>query len=313
MARMTHVAVAAKLETTYGTDSVPVATVAAEALLFTQVELLGYEGQRVDRERVQPWHGNRGQPLTMARNIRLSGDVPFCSSGAAGTAPAWGKLLRACGMAEVLTASTRAEYAPVSIGQESLSAYWFMDGTRHRMTGSRGDFSIDLTAGQEPTISLNFTGLYNDPAAVTLPAPSFTAWRNALPPRSGITTLSIGGQTFPMRSLRYQHNNQILVRDMPSRNEVRITERSPSAEVTIEAPDGLSPTNFFQQAFNDADFNVVFSHGSTAGDIVELRMAQARILPGIRYGRDGDVATLTMNLLPRPSAAGNDEVLITAR
>lgn len=312
MARFTHQVALLKPEGTYGTDSVPVAGTAADVVLLRNVEINGIEGQLADRPRVQPWHGNRGRPGLHSRSVRLSGDVPLCGSGAAGTAPGWRFMMRACGMAEVITAATRVEYAPISAAQESVSAYWLMDGSRHRALGVRGDFTLNIVAGEEPNIQFNFTGLYSDPTAVSLPATVFTAWRGALVPRATITTCTIGGFTLPMRSLRYTHGNQVAVRDIPSRNEVRITDRSPTAEVVIEAPDGLSPANFFALASAESETTVLCQHGTAAGDVIEVRMNQARLLPGIRYGRDGDVAMLTLPIMPRPSA-GNDEVLITAR
>jgi len=312
MARMTHQVALAKLETTYATDSVPVAATAADVVLFRNCEINGIEGQLADRPRAQPWHGNRGRPGVHSRAVRLSGDVPLCGSGTAGTAPAWRNLMRACGMAEVITAATRVEYAPVSAAQESLSAYWLMDGTRHRALGMRGDFTLNMAAGEEPTLQFNFTGLYVDPTAVALPAATFTAWRDAIIPRATITTCTIGGQAYPMRSLRYTQGNQVVLRDIPGRNDVRLTDRSPTAEVVIEAPDNLSPANFFALAASESETIVACQHGTAAGDTLEVRMNQARLLPGIRYGRDGDVALITLPIMPRPSA-GDDEVLITAR
>ena len=312
MARITHQIAVAKLEATYGTDIAPAATVAADVLLCDNCTINGFEAQIAERARVVPWHGNRGRPGAYARSVQIAPEVPLCGSGAAGTAPAWGKLMRMCGMAEVLTASTKADYAPVSAGQESGSFYHFLDGSRHRALGARGSFVLNLVAGDEPTLAYNFTALYSDPTAVALPAAVYTAWRDALVPRSGITTFSIGGNAYPMRSLRYTHGNTMAVRDIPQRYEVRITDRQPSMEVTIEAPDGFSPANFFALANSESEMAVLATHGTVAGDIIELRANQARLMPGVKYDRDGDVAMMTMTFMPRPSA-GNDEVLITAR
>jgi len=312
MARMTHQVVLSKLETTYSTDSTPLAATAADVVLFRNCKFSGIEADQAARPRVQPWHGNRGRPGLFKRAETLSGDVPFCGSGAAGTAPAWDDLLRMCGMAAVITTSTKVDYTPISVGQESGAMYWLMDGTRHRMLGTRGTFGLNIIAGDEATFDLSFTGLYTDPNALALPAATYSGWRDALVPRATITTLSIGGQAYPMRSFKYTHGNQMLVRDIPGKAEVRIVDRAPNLEVVIEAPDGLSPANFFNLATSEGEASVVCTHGTAAGDIVEVRCDQARFLPGIGYDRDGDVALLTLPMMPRPSV-GNDEVKITAR
>jgi hypothetical protein len=312
MARVTHQVAVAKLETTYGTDIVPVASLAADVVLCDTCTISGFEAQIAERARLVPWHGNRGRPGAYARSVQISPEVSLCGSGTAGTVPAWGKLMRMCGMAEVITASTKVDYAPISASQESGTFYHFLDGTRHRALGARGSFVFNLAAGDEPKIAFNFTGLYSDPTAVALPSATYTAWRDALVPRSGITTFSIGGNNYPLRMLRYTHGNSLAVRDIPQKYEVRITDRQPTMEVTIEAPDAIAPANFFALANAETEMAVIATHGIAAGDIIELRASQARLMPGVKYDRDGDVAMLTMTFMPRPSA-GNDEVLITAR
>ena len=314
MARMTHVVAVAKLESGgYGTDAVPAAATAADMVLCRNVTIKGMEAQQAARNRVLPWHGHRGRPGLHSRSVQLTAEVPFCSAGAAGTVPAWGKLLRMCGMAEVITAGTNVSYTPVSAGQESGSWYYFMDGSRHRALGARGSFSVSLVAGEEPSISVDMTGLYSDPTAVALPTGNYTAWRDAVVPRANITTCQIGGFSLAMKSARYNHGNSVVVRDLPQVNEVRLVDRAPTLNVVVQAPDGLNPANFHQLIANESETSVVIVHGPAAGDIVELRCLQARLLPGITYEADGDVAMLGLSFMPRPSSSGNDEVQIVAR
>jgi hypothetical protein len=305
----------AKLETTYNTDPVPSPTVPADVLLFRTAEVMPIEAQRAERPRLLPYHGNRGKPGLYAHAVRLTGQLPLCGAGAAGSAPAWSKALRMCGMAEVITASTSAEYAPVSGGFESGELYWYQDGVRHKAGGMRGTFGLNITAGEEPTLQLELSGLYpEDPAAITFPAaPSFSAWRDGVIPRAGITTCTIGGQTFSMQRFGYTHAGAIAIRDKPGIREVRIGDRTPTAEVVIDTPDGFSPTNFIAAAKAEAETPVLITHGTVAGDIIEVRLPQARILNGIRYGADGDVSQLTIPLMPRPTMAGNNELLITVK
>ncbi len=313
MARMTHQVALSKIETTYGTDSTPSASAAADVILFRNCTINAIEADQAQRPRVLPFHGQRGRPGLVRRAVSISADVPMCSAGAAGTAPAWDDLMRMCGMAAVVTADTKVDYAPISAGHESGSFHWFMDASRHRALGARGTFGLNLMAGEEASIDFAFTGLYSDPTGVALPTAVYTAWREGLVPRAGTTTLTIGGQAYPMRSLKYTHGNQMLVRDIPGRNEIRITDRSPTLELVIEAPDGLSPANFFAMANSESETAVLCTHGTVAGDIIEVSVPQARVLPGIRYDRDGDVALLTLPLMPRPTTAGNDEFKITAK
>ncbi len=312
MARITHSIAVAKIETTYGTDIAPAAGTAADMVLCEKMSVMPVEADVVTRDRVQPWHGNKGNPGIYNRALKFSGSVPFCGSGAAGTAPAWAKLMRMCGMAETLTASTKADYSPISAAQESGTLHYLMDGTRHTAVGTRGTFGINIVAGDEPTIDFDFTGLYTDPTAVALPTGVYSAWRNALIPRSGSLTCTINSVNYPMRSMRYTHGNSLQVRDIPLRNEVRITERQPSLELLLEAPNSLSPANLFAAVNGEIDYPILISLAGAAGDTVEVQFGKARFMPGIKYEADGDVAMIRVPFMPQPTN-GNDEVLITAR
>jgi hypothetical protein len=86
----------AKIEGTYNTDPTP--TGAANAILAVEVEWDPMLGEDVNRNLELPAFGNQGTvPIDL--HGRLSFKVELAASGAAGTAPAWGPLLRACGVA----------------------------------------------------------------------------------------------------------------------------------------------------------------------------------------------------------------------
>ncbi len=86
----------AKIETTYGTDSVP--TGAADAVLAQNVVLSAMEGQDLARDLDRNALG-ADATIPVELHQKLSFSVELAGSGAAGTAPPWGRLLRACGCA----------------------------------------------------------------------------------------------------------------------------------------------------------------------------------------------------------------------
>ncbi|MEL6888376.1 MAG: hypothetical protein AAFO86_06670, partial [Pseudomonadota bacterium] len=83
------------IETTYGTDASPAG---ADAVLAKQVTLSPMEGNDLDRELELPYFGSQGT-IPVELHAKLAFEVELAPSGTAGTAPAWGKLLRACGCA----------------------------------------------------------------------------------------------------------------------------------------------------------------------------------------------------------------------
>ncbi|WP_444932401.1 hypothetical protein ACJJIF_22000 (plasmid) [Microbulbifer sp. SSSA002] len=62
-------------------------------------------------------------------------------SGAAGTPPEIAPLLRACGLAETITAGTSVEYNLASEGHESITLYLYEDGSLYKLTGVRGTWT----------------------------------------------------------------------------------------------------------------------------------------------------------------------------
>jgi len=124
--------VAAK-ESTYGTDASPVG---ADAIKVANINITPLQSDVVSREIIRPFLGNAEQLLANQR-VELTFDVELTGSGAAGTAPAYGILLEACGMDVATVASTSVTYTPLSASFPSATIYYFNDQIRHKLTGAR--------------------------------------------------------------------------------------------------------------------------------------------------------------------------------
>jgi hypothetical protein len=168
----------AKIEGTYGTDSVPVG--ATDAVLARNIIPRPLQTEFVDRELVRPYLGN-SERLPAARFVELEFEVEVASSGALGTAPAYGALLRACGFAQTINAGVSVVYAPVSGSFESVSIYHNQDGVRHRLLGARGTVRFVFNVRQIPVMRFRFIGLYVAVDDSALPVPTYTPWRTPVP------------------------------------------------------------------------------------------------------------------------------------
>ena len=169
-----NTAILAKIESTYGTDSTP--TEGANALLVSNVSINPLSAANVDRDLVRPYMGASEQ-LVGPANIELSFDIELSGAGAAGTAAAYGPLLRACGFAETLSASIRAEYNLVTPVADSVSIYYFSDGVKHIAKGCRGTLSLKMSAGGRPVLSFKFLGLDGGVTAASPSALTLTAFK----------------------------------------------------------------------------------------------------------------------------------------
>lgn len=95
-------AILAKIETTYGVDPVP--TGSANAILMSNLTVSPMEMTLAQRNNIKAYLGNNPSVLA-AIYAKVSFDVELAGSGTAGTAPAFGALLRACALSETTLAT----------------------------------------------------------------------------------------------------------------------------------------------------------------------------------------------------------------
>jgi len=113
----------AKIEGTYGVDSVPVE--GTDAMLVENVSWSN-EGLRMnERPAVRANIGMLqqvfgGKLFTVTFDVEMKG-----AGGAIDVPPEFGPLLRACGIGETITPATDVTYTPVSTGHESVTIYYF--------------------------------------------------------------------------------------------------------------------------------------------------------------------------------------------
>ncbi len=160
----------AKVESTYNVDPTP--TPAADAVLVEELTWQNENLKMIERPAVRPSLGML-QQVYGGRLVTVNFSAEVKGSGAAGTAPEIGALLRACGLGETIVASTSVTYAPVSTALESATLYVYEDGKRIVVTGCRGNVSFALEAGNRVMASFSMTGHVAAQTDVALPAPTF--------------------------------------------------------------------------------------------------------------------------------------------
>lgn len=163
----------AKIESAYGTDPTP--TAGSNALLMRNFSPVPFEKLRMhDRQAVRASLGTLrhiyGGSLGACRF-----DCEIKGSGAAGTPPEIGALLRACGLGETIVGSTSVTYAPVSTALESVTIYAFEFGrVRHILSGCRGNVSFMFRAGEPPMASFELIGKRGTVSDQSQPSPTIS-------------------------------------------------------------------------------------------------------------------------------------------
>ena len=297
-----------KIETAYSTDATP--TGAANAIQIINPRITPLKQELVSRDLVRQFLGNSEQ-LEAAAWSMIEFETEVAGSGAAGTAPAWGPLMRGCGMGETITASTKVEYKPISAAEESLTIYGNWDGVQHKMLGCRGTFSLDLVARQRPTIKWQFTGLYVPATDTALPTLTLTAWQKPLAVNNANTSaFTLHGFAGILQSLSIAMNVAPEYRNLVGAEDVQITDRAPNGRVSIEAPT-IAQKDWYTIAKNATLGALSITHGTVAGNKFKIDAPNTQILEPA-YGEQTKIVFKDMGLSFMPGASGNDEITITA-
>ena len=295
----------AKAEATYGTDPTP--TGSANAILVRNLEITPLQSDIVQRELIRPYLGNYEQLLAQTR-VQVTFEVELAGSGAAGTAPAYGPVLKACGLSETVVATTSVTYAPVSTSFSSVTIYFYQDGIRHIVTGARGTFTLNGQVGAIPTIAFTMTGIYNAPTDAALATPTYANQATPLIFKNGNTTsFSAFSYSGALQSIDLNIGNEIVYRELiGGTKEVLITDRKPAGTMSIEAV-LLATKNYFTVSTGSTTGSISFQHGTTAGNIATLTMAQSD-LADASYADMNGIAMMNLPYVATPTAAGNDEL-----
>lgn len=297
----------AKKEVTYGQDAAP--TGASDAILVRNVTLTPLETKMEDRTVVRPYYGANEQ-LPGPAYASIEFEVEMAGAGAAGTAPAYGKILKACGMSETINAGVSVVYSPISTDGDALTIYYYLDGVLHKVLGSRGSMSFKLNAGASPTYSFKFQGMYVAVTDVSLPSVTLTAYQRPLTVTNANTTaFSLHGvSSLVMNALDVDLGSQVVHRDNVGAESVIITDRQVAGNVTIESA-LMAVKNWFTTVQTAALGALTVTHGTTAGNKVKLDAPSVQ-LTGPKYSDSDGVSMLQMGMRLLP-VSGNDELTIT--
>lgn len=301
--------VLAKVEETVGTA----ATLAAsDAVLARDLEITPLTGETLERELIQPFLGHSSQGSVVAnRHATVNFSVELSASGTAGTAPAWGGLLRACAMAETaVTSGTKSvTYTPVSASLNAITIGLNIDKQKQVLAGCRGTFTIEYSANQIPLVKFSFTGRYADPANVEAITPDVSDYQLAPPCGSGNAFVLMSNANLLLNTLTYDHAQEVtfesLIGNTDDNNLPQITDRKPTIQFTATAPNP-NTLNLVKKAA-DADLTgaVSLAIGSGAGKVVTLAAPKVQLLEPSYEEINGTLAISgTLNCLP--TAANNE-------
>ena len=306
----------AKIETTYGTDSTP--TGSSNAILVSNISLTPLNANNVDRDLVRNYFGGSEQ-LVGTAFVECSFDVEIAGSGTAATATAWGPLLRACGFAETVT--TYVSYSPISTSQESVTIYWYDDGTLYKLLGARGNVAIGLGLSNRPVWKYKFIGINGGVTAASVPSTTLTAFQKPLvitETNTGDILLgatysagsNTGGTAYPSRGLEIDIGNTVNHIPLLGGESVDITARSVTGSCELDLTAAQEVT-FMGYVTANTTQSIGFTHGTAAGNIVLLHAPAVQLINPTKTDINGKrLQKYDLRFVP---SSGNDEIRIVTK
>lgn len=155
----------AKNEAVKGTDIVPVPANDAVRVLSAEISVTA---DSIERPVVKPTMGMLAH-LIGKKTVQLTVECELRGSGAAGTAPDFGPLLRACGVDETISPATSVTYDPLTGSHEACSIYWYEDGLEWQLIGTVGTFTIAYEMNTPTKITFTMSAPYKEPTTEAYP------------------------------------------------------------------------------------------------------------------------------------------------
>lgn len=297
----------AKIESTYNVDPSPVE--GSDAILVEDLTWSSAGLKMSERPAARPSLGALKQ-VYGGRLLQVNFTAEAKGSGAAGTPPEIGPLLRACGMSETIVVSTSVAYTVVSSSIESATLYIFEDGKQIKVTGCRGNAVVTCVAGEPIRAEFTMTGHEAAQTDVALASPTYDS---TVPPPFNNGSFTIDSYAAVLNSLQFDLGNEVAmpasVNAADGYDEITIVRRDVNG--SIDPLDELVATEDWLGNFKSGAAMALATGtiGSTAGNRIAISMPAVSYRDASMSDRDGLAA---MNL---PFGAGesstDDEVTIT--
>jgi len=295
----------ASIEATYGVDAVPTGS---KAILAQDLVVNMIEAETADRNNTNGRLGAQGS-ITVAKHITASYGIEFAGSGVATTPPAWGEILRMCGMAEVIGASS-VTYSCIDSLWESISAYYRIGKLQQKLLGARSKFVLNLDNGTIPSIKFDMISLYQKPTVeVAVQAGVDTsAYKQPLGIISSNADVTFLGSAVKMSKLTIDPGvNAMYINDLDAESveidgrngKVTISFRTTEAELVAAIDDSE----------NNALGAVNFVNGLVAGQVLTVNVPRVQVETA-KVAWVGEFAYCDVVAKIVPNAQNNDLTIV---
>jgi len=305
--RRTQIAIKAGTEGTYS-SSVEDAAYAKTKVFSVNIN---YDVDQFERN---PFRSTIGALASVAgkRIAKLTFSTELAGSGTAGTAPAYGPAILACGFSETVAASTSVTYKPISTSIPVVDIAVYKDGIIHKLHSCVGTFRITAKLGEPVMIEFEFWGVPNSIPVDGANLASVAYDTTIAPSFKGVTASLFSATPQCYTNFDFDLGNTLSPRlcaeDSQGFNSVRITGRKATGRID---PEGATVATFdpWTKLFDGTTGALSLAIGATAGNIATLTSSRVQIV-GISDGERDQIQVDELNLRfcePEYDGSGNYE------
>lgn len=293
--------IAFALETLYGDGTL---ATGADAILAKDMTVNMLDNNVDERNNVVSFMGAQGG-TTISRGNATKFAVEFAGSGTPATPPAWGKMLRACGMGQVIGASD-VTYTPIGTAFESGAILYRIAKLQQILPGARGKFTLNLDAQSTPLIGFDFMALFQDPTveADLLSGVDLSAFKNPQGQTKDIASVTFLGTAVRMSKLSIDLGVQLQFVQDTEKEEIEIVGRQGSVSISFRTTDAELVTAI-QNASNNVEGALNAVHGTTAGKTLTVNVPNLQVKTS-KVSWDGEIANVDVTGDIKPLTANTD-------
>lgn len=242
----------------------------------------------------------------------LSFKVELRGSGAAGTAPALAKLLKACAFGETITPGTSVVYAPISEDIPSLTIALYRDGVKKQLRGARGTVKYSGKDGEPGMLEFMFRGVYD--GVTDAPILNGTGIETTLPPALLAAEFEVQGFAAKIAAISWDMANVLAMRQDINQASgfisCMLTGRNPKGSMDPEM-EVVATHDWYGKWLNNTTGELTYKHNGGAGNTITMTAPACQYIKVAEGSRDG-VETLGLDFaLVRSAEDGDDELTLS--
>lgn len=272
------------------------------------------EADRNSRDIIDGEPGATGKDFLARPRVRVTAALEAAAATSLGTAPFWGGLVQACGLAETLSAGASASYSPRADANSAWATLVGGFGGTQAAPGSAADFmqeainatgtvGFQATDGELPRLNFEMTAIYGAPvarSAIVASSPldigtlDQAAYREVDPVSHANTTFTFAGESLVLRELTMQDEAPVIYNDRPNDLSTRRGRRRYTGRMVVTAP-ALGDFDYFARSLDGTEQALLFRNGAAENQF-EFRADRVQAFLSDLGEQDNEV-TATFDLL----------------